>query len=34
MARYQLGRRLDSEENHSIAEFLKTLTGRYRGKPI
>ncbi len=34
MARYQLGRRPGSEENHAIAEFLKTLTGRYRGRPI
>lgn len=34
MARYQLGRELEPKETHLIAEFLRTLTGHYRGKPI
>jgi len=34
MARFQLGRELTLEDTRSIAAFLNTLTGRYRGKPI
>jgi len=34
MARYQLGRELDSADVQSIVAFLKSLTGEYRGKPL
>jgi len=34
MARVQLGRVLHPEEIHLIVEFLNTLTGRYRGRPV
>jgi cytochrome c peroxidase len=33
MARYQLGRELEDEDVALLAEFLRTLTGEYRGKP-
>lgn len=32
MARYQLGRELESDDAELLAEFLRTLTGEYRGK--
>lgn len=34
MAKYQLGRPLAPEQIHSIAQFLRTLTGEYQGKPL
>lgn len=34
MARYQLGRELERDDTRSIAEFLRTLTGRHRGQPL
>lgn len=34
MGKYQLGRRLSKQDNELIAEFLKTLTGEYQGKPL
>lgn len=34
MAQKQLGRELDAEERRLIVQFLKTLTGEYRGKPV
>jgi cytochrome c peroxidase len=33
MARYQLGREVDPGDVTLLAEFLRTLTGEYRGKP-
>jgi cytochrome c peroxidase len=33
MARYQLGRELEPEDVALLADFLRTLTGEYRGKP-
>ena len=32
MAKYQLGRELSGEDTESIVKFLKTLTGKYKGK--
>jgi cytochrome c peroxidase len=34
MTQYQLGRTLSQEQIERIAEFLRTLTGDYRGKPL
>ncbi|MGB8702325.1 MAG: cytochrome c peroxidase [Thermosynechococcaceae cyanobacterium] len=34
MAKYQLGRPLEKEQTERIAQFLRTLTGEYRGKPL
>ena len=34
MTKYQLGRTLPTEQIQSIAQFLRTLTGEYRGKPL
>ena len=34
MGNYQLGRRLSSEDINLMVEFLKTLTGEYKGKPL
>jgi cytochrome c peroxidase len=34
MTKYQLGRTLPTEQIASIAKFLRTLTGEYRGKPL
>ena len=34
MGRYQLGMELSSEDTHSIAAFLRTLTGRWEGKSL
>ncbi|MDX8450364.1 cytochrome-c peroxidase [Mesorhizobium captivum] len=34
MARNQLGRELDPHDANLIVEFLGTLTGRYRGRPL
>jgi cytochrome c peroxidase len=34
MTKYQLGRPLAKEKIEHIAEFLRTLTGEYRGKPL
>jgi cytochrome c peroxidase len=34
MVKYQLGRPLEKEQIERIAEFLRTLTGEYRGKPL
>jgi cytochrome c peroxidase len=34
MARYQLGRALDSEQAGAIAAFLRTLTGELEGRPL
>ena len=34
MARYQLGKHLDSAEISNISAFLRTLTGEYQGKPL
>jgi cytochrome c peroxidase len=34
MTKYQLGRPLPTEQIELIAQFLKTLTGEYRGKPL
>jgi cytochrome c peroxidase len=34
MTKYQLGRPLSKEQIKLIAQFLRTLTGEYRGKPL
>jgi cytochrome c peroxidase len=34
MTKYQLGRPLSKEQIQLIAQFLRTLTGEYRGKPL
>jgi cytochrome c peroxidase len=34
MVKYQLGRPLKKEQIERIAQFLRTLTGEYRGKPL
>lgn len=34
MAKYQVGRNLNEEEHNAIVEFLKTLTGEYKGKKL
>lgn len=34
MTKYQLGRPLSKEQTNSIAQFLRTLTGEYEGKPL
>jgi cytochrome c peroxidase len=34
MVKYQLGRPLEREQIERIAQFLRTLTGEYRGKPL
>lgn len=34
MAKYQLGRKISSEDIHSIIRFLYTLLGEYRGKSL
>jgi cytochrome c peroxidase len=34
MTKYQLGRTLPTEQVESIVQFLRTLTGEYRGKPL
>jgi cytochrome c peroxidase len=34
MAKVQLGRTLSSEDIGLIVEFLRTLTGQYRGVPL
>ena len=34
MTKYQLGRTLPTEQVKSIVQFLRTLTGEYRGKPL
>jgi cytochrome c peroxidase len=34
MTKYQLGRPLAKQQIERIAEFLRTLTGEYRGKPL
>ena len=34
MGNYQLGRQLSSEDINLMVEFLKTLTGEYKGKPL
>lgn len=34
MGKYQLGRPLSPEQINSIAQFLRTLTGEYLGKPL
>jgi cytochrome c peroxidase len=34
MTKYQLGRSLSKEEIEPIAQFLRTLTGEYQGKPL
>ena len=34
MSEYQLGREIDDDDAASIVEFLKTLTGRFEGRPI
>jgi cytochrome c peroxidase len=34
MVKYQLGRPLEKQQIERIAEFLRTLTGEYRGKPL
>jgi cytochrome c peroxidase len=34
MAKYQLGRPLEKKQIEQIAQFLGTLTGEYRGKPL
>jgi cytochrome c peroxidase len=34
MAKYQLGRPLAKEQSDRIAQFLRTLTGEYQGKPL
>lgn len=34
MAKYQLGEELTKEDNQAIVAFLKTLTGKYKGKPL
>jgi cytochrome c peroxidase len=34
MTKYQLGRSLEKKQIELIAQFLRTLTGEYRGKPL
>ena len=34
MAKYQLGRTLEKEQIQAIAQFLRSLTGEYLGKPL
>jgi cytochrome c peroxidase len=34
MTKYQLGRTLPTEKIEAIVQFLRTLTGEYRGKPL
>ncbi len=34
MARYQLGRPLSKQQTNLIAQFLRTLSGEYQGKPL
>jgi cytochrome c peroxidase len=34
MTKYQLGRTLPTKQIESIVQFLRTLTGEYRGKPL
>jgi cytochrome c peroxidase len=34
MAKYQLGRALSKTETDLIVEFLRTLTGELKGKPL
>ncbi len=34
MTKYQLGRSLPTEQIELLAQFLGTLTGEYRGKPL
>ena len=34
MAKYQLGRPLSKQQTKLIAQFLRTLTGEYQGKPL
>jgi cytochrome c peroxidase len=34
MVKYQLGRPLEKQQIERIAQFLRTLTGEYRGKPL
>jgi cytochrome c peroxidase len=34
MANYQLGRELDEHDKAVLVEFLRSLTGEYRGKPL
>ncbi len=34
MVKYQLGRPLSTEQINLIAQFLRTLTGEYQGKPL
>jgi cytochrome c peroxidase len=34
MTKYQLGRTLPTDQIQSIVQFLRTLTGEYRGKPL
>ena len=34
MTKYQLGRTLPTEQIQSIVQFLRTLTGEFRGKPL
>jgi hypothetical protein len=34
MARFQLGKKLKTTEAAKIADFLRTLSGEYAGKPL
>lgn len=34
MAKYQLGRQIPARDNALIVEFLRTLTGEYKGRPL
>ncbi len=34
MAKYQLGREICDEDAHSISEFLRSLTGQYKGRSL
>jgi cytochrome c peroxidase len=34
MAKYQLGRKIPKKEKRLIVQFLKTLTGTYKGKKL
>jgi cytochrome c peroxidase len=34
MVKYQLGRPMEPAEVHSIAAFLRSLTGTYQGRPL
>jgi hypothetical protein len=34
MARYQLGVRLQANEEAAVVAFLRSLTGEYQGRPL